>query len=91
VIICYRENKSADDKDFILRFFTLGLPIAIRLIVVIIPIGIVAGLLELALSPNYDSDAEHAVTTIYQVLFVDFIVLAFYIYFASKFKRFAPE
>lgn len=90
VIVCYKENKRADDKDFVLRFFTLGLPVAIRFIVVIIPLGIVAGLLEAVFNPNHENDAEYVVTTIYQVLFIAVSGVAFYIYLASKFRRFAP-
>lgn len=86
--ICYKANKSADDKDFILRFFTMGLPITVRFIVIVVPIAIVASSLEAALDPNYDIEAEYSVTSIYQVLLMVVFEIVFYLYFASKFKHF---
>jgi len=86
---CYRVNENADNKDFILRFFTLGLPISIRFIAIFTPITVVAVGLETFLDPNYDLDAENSVTTIYQVGLYLVAEIAFYIYFASKLRHFA--
>ena len=88
LLLCYRNNAKADNKDFILRFFTLGLPITVRFITIIFPVAIVAGILEAALDPSLDLEAENTVTTIYQVILVAAAVLAYYVYFASIFKRF---
>ncbi|NVJ59483.1 MAG: hypothetical protein HWE27_03790 [Gammaproteobacteria bacterium] len=88
LIFCFKANEGVDGKDFILRFFTIGLPITIRFVAVFLPLSILIGFLEASLDPNYDEMAELSVTSLYQVIFIGVAQLIYYVYFASKFKAF---
>lgn len=89
VILCYNINEKTDNKDFILRFFTIGLPVSIRFLAIVIPIAIVAGAGEILLEPNYDFESESYSTSIFQVVFLSVAQIVFYLYYSSKFKLFA--
>lgn len=88
LVFCFKANEKVDGKDFILRFFTMGFPITIRFVAIILPISIIFGFLEASLDANYDEMAEYSVTSLYQVILVGVAQLIFYVYFASKFKAF---
>lgn len=87
VVYCYKINKSIDDKDFILRFVTLGLPIAVRIIVLAIVIGIIHGVIDISVSDTeIIEDSEALQTTIVDVVITSILLIIYYAYFASKLK-----
>lgn len=91
VILCYNINEKADNKDFILRICTIGLPVTIRFIAIVVPLAIAAGTIEIMMDPNYDIESETYTTSIYQVIFLSLALIVFYFYFSSKFKLFAQS
>jgi hypothetical protein len=87
VVYCYKINKSIDDKDFILRFVTLGLPIVVRLIALAIVIGIIFGVIAASLSDtSIIEDSETFQTTIVDVVMTSTLLVIYYAYFANKLK-----
>jgi len=92
---CYQENQKADDQDFILRFFTVGLPVAVRFTVILIPVAILLGMLEVILTVGYQeamvktSSIKH--TSLYQVIFFALAQLIFYRYYSSQFRLFTKS
>ena len=82
ILYCYKINEEADGKDFILRFITLGLPITIRFLVLVIVVSFV----------YYfyidTSDPEIITTTLIDVGFSAIFMSVYYYYFATKLKQF---
>ncbi len=90
VIYCYKVNKSIDDKDFILRFVTIGLPITLRLLALLIVVGILFGVVdEIFIESSYLDESDTYQTTPVDVLFTGILLFVYYYYFASKLKLFA--
>ena len=89
VILCYNVNEKTDSKDFILRYFTIGLPISVRFLAILLPLALVSGAIEVILDPDYDFESESYTTSIYQVLFISVAQIIFYFYYSSKFRLFA--
>ncbi|PKH87489.1 hypothetical protein [Colwellia sp. Bg11-28] len=89
VIYCYKVNKSIDDKDFILRFVTIGLPITVRLLVLSIVVGILYGVVDaIFLESSYLDESDTYQTTSVDVLITGILLFVYYYYFASKLKCF---
>ncbi|WNC68612.1 hypothetical protein RI845_00345 [Thalassotalea nanhaiensis] len=83
IVYCYKVNESVDGKDFILRLMTLGLPIMIRFLVVVIAITFVYYFFI------DSSDSELITTQPIDVLFSAIFMIGYYYYFAKKLKAFA--
>lgn len=81
-------NESADGRDFILRLFTLGLPISVRFMALGLLVGVFLGLLEASLDPDFDTELESTATSTYEVAFIVALMAAYYWYFALKLKSF---
>lgn len=88
IYFCYCANRKADDKDFLLRFFTIGLPITVRCIAIIFPIAIVAGFIEGLTSSEASLESVGTTTSIFQVIFTVILMSAFYVYYQNKFRLF---
>ena len=88
IYLCYCENRKADNKDFLLRFFVIGLPITVRCIAVIFPLAIVAGIIEGLSSPDALLESTGATTSVFQVIFTVILMLVFYVYYQNKFRLF---
>ena len=88
---CYTNNKKSDDNDFILRFFTIGFPVAIRYAAFLIPIAILLGMVEIMLNGSYESPQVSSESSIYQVIFFLIAQLVFFLYYSSKFNSFAKS
>jgi hypothetical protein len=87
VVYCYKINKAIDDRDFILRFVTLGLPIVVRLLALAIVIGIIYGVIDASISDaEIIEDSETFQTTIVDVVITSILLVVYYAYFASKLK-----
>jgi hypothetical protein len=87
IVYCYKINKSIDDKDFILRFVTLGLPIMVRLVVLALVIGIVYGVIDaIMLDTSNIEESDTFQTTIVDVVITSVLLVFYYGYFASKLK-----
>ena len=92
IVCCYKVNKSADDKDFILRFVTLGLPIIVRIIVLTIVVGIVFGVIDaIFIDSSYLEESETNQTTVVDVSITGVLLVIYYYYFARKLKLFAKS
>jgi len=92
IVYCYKVNKSTDDKDFILRFVTLGLPIIVRLIVLAIVVGIIFGLIDaIFIDSSYLDESETFQTSAVDVSITSFLIVVYYYYFARKLKLFAKS
>jgi len=80
IIYCFKVNESVDGKDFILRFITLGLPITVRFVfVIILVVGIYYGLID-------SSDSEVIDTKPADVVLSAILFSGYYYYFATKLK-----
>jgi hypothetical protein len=79
VLYCYNINKRGDDKDFILRFACLSIPIFFRIsafvLVIVIILGSIQGIFQVGLAGGIH---EVIITIIYIVLY--------YLYLSSKMK-----
>jgi len=82
ILYCYKINEEADGKDFILRFITLGLPITIRFLVLVIVVSFVYYFFI------DTSDPEIITTTLIDVVFSAIFMSVYYYYFATKLKQF---
>ena len=69
IIICYNTNKSGDDKDFIDRYLCLGIPVAIRTIVLTIPACIVLVILSEITNPKGASSKNDGFYFLHVVIF----------------------
>lgn len=88
IYACYRANSRADDKDFVLRFFTIGLPVSLRFIAVGLPIALLMGAIEGFLMFDSDTESESMISSISSLVFSSAFIAAFYFYFQSKFRLF---
>lgn len=88
IYFCYCANKKSDDKDFLLRFFTIGLPITVRCIVIIFPLALILGVVEGLASSEALLESSSTTTSIYQVVFTSILISGFYFYYQSKFRLF---
>jgi len=92
VVYCYKVNKSIDDKDFILRFVTLGLPIVVRLITLAIVVGIAFGIVDaIFIDSSYLDESETYQTTAVDVSITGVLLVVYYYYFARKLKLFSKS
>ncbi|AAZ27603.1 hypothetical protein [Colwellia psychrerythraea] len=90
ITYCYKVNKSIDDKDFILRFVTIGLPVTLRLLALLIVVGILFGVVDaIFIESSYLDESDTYQTTPVDVLFTGILLFVYYYYFASKLKLFA--
>jgi hypothetical protein len=48
IVICYRTNRSGDDKEFIERYISIGFPISVQIIAIMLFVSIPAVVIELA-------------------------------------------
>ena len=88
IYFCYCANRKADDKDFLLRFFTIGLPITIRCLAIVFPLAILAGIIEGLTSSEPLIEPVSATTSIFQVIFTVLLMSVFYVYYQNKFRLF---
>lgn len=88
IYFCYCENKKADDRDFLLRFFTIGLPITVRCIAIIFPLALILGVVDGFTSSEALLESSSTTTSIYQVVFTSILIAGFYFYYQSKFRLF---
>ena len=80
IIYCYKVNERVDGKDFILRFLTLGLPITVRFVFVIMVVfGVYYGFID-------SSESEVIDTELPDVVMSAIIFSGYYYYFATKFN-----
>jgi len=86
IYYCYKINSSGDDRDFIVRIMCIGLPVAIRVLAVMIPIFIIAGVLETTLLYPESLDEETFESTPIQVALVSMFIVAYYWYLSTKIK-----
>lgn len=92
IIYCYKINQSVDDKDFILRFMTLGLPITTRIITTVAAIAIIDALFQLDFTEPLNIDGNRGFeTTMVDVIITSVVIILYYAYFASKLKKFADS
>lgn len=89
IMLCKRENDAVGGQDFLLRFFTIGLPISIRFIAIALPLGIIVGILSGIASTTTDMEqASESTTSFFEVIFSSGLMMIFYIYYSRKFRRF---
>ena len=88
LMICFRANERADGKDFILRFFTIGLPVTVRFVAFFVVLVLLLMLIETIMGLNLYIFSDSSITTYYEGVWFFIVESAFYLYFASKFKRF---
>ncbi len=87
IVYCYNVNKSIDDKDFILRFVTLGLPIAVRIMALALLVGLVYGIIDTGFSDtSILGEDESFQTTFADVAIIGILVVIYYAYFANKLR-----
>jgi hypothetical protein len=88
IYFCYCANRKADDKDFLLRFFTIGLPITIRCLAIVFPLAIGAVIIEGLTSSEPLIESVGATTSIFQMMLTVVLMSAFYVYYQNKFRLF---
>jgi hypothetical protein len=86
VYYCYRINSSGDDKDFIVRVMCIGLPVMIRVLVLMIPVVIVGSILEAEFLYPDSLDEETFESTPLQVAFMSIFIAVYYWYLSKKIK-----
>lgn len=86
VYYCYKINSSGDNKDFIVRVMCIGLPVMIRVLVVMIPVFIVGGALESVFLYPESLDEETFESTPMQVVSMSIFIAAYYWYLSTKIK-----
>ncbi|EIC23049.1 hypothetical protein [Thiorhodovibrio frisius] len=86
VYYCYKINSSSDNKDFIVRMMCIGLPVMIRMLVVMIPVFIVGGVLEAVFLYPESLDEETIESTPMQIVFLSIFIAAYYWYLSRKIK-----
>lgn len=91
VYYCYKINSRGDDRDFIVRMMCIGLPVMIRVSVVIIPIFIMGLILEAVfLDPEY-FDEQIVESRPIDIVFMSAFVGAYYWYLSIKIKAISSQ
>lgn len=91
VYYCYKINSSGDNKDFIVRVMCIGLPVMIRVLVVMIPVFVIWGILEAAILHPDAHDEETFESTPMQVIFISNFTAAYYWYLSMKIKAVSSD
>ena len=89
VYYCYKINASGDNRDFIARITCLGLPIIIRLLVILIPIALVWGAIKTFYNPT-GLDIKTSGATLFEVVFASIDSAIYYWYLSIKIKAVSP-
>jgi len=89
---CFKINSSGDNKDFIVRMILLGLPIAIRAVVIFIPLMFVAMTIEAFFIISPDMDVEKLdnfgdKATLSSVIYLALFLIGYFWYLAKKIKE----
>jgi len=86
VYYCYKLNSSGDDRDFIVRVMCIGLPVMVRILVVMLPVFIIGVILEaIFLYPKSLYEETYENTPI-QVTLISVFITAYYWYLSTKIK-----
>lgn len=91
VLYCYQVNSKGDNRDFILRFFCLGLPAVIRILVFTLPLQILAATVDVILSDSDITDDAGIPTTLLGVAGPAVITALYYWYLATKIKAVSSD
>jgi hypothetical protein len=84
VRLCYKANQQNDAKDFIARLICLGLPVIVRISVILLPAYVVVGIF-LSIGLNYDVVGNETYqTTIMDVIFTIILGVSYYQYLSNK-------
>jgi len=89
IYYCYKINSAGDNKDFIVRVMCIGLPVVIRVLVILIPIMILVGFFEAMFSGGLTADKsniDNYETTVYSAFSMVIATIVYYIYLAKKIK-----
>ncbi len=89
VYYCYKINSARDNKDFIVRVMCIGLPVCIRVSVVLFPIIFLLQVLERFLSEELTADGSNTEvyeTTVYRVAISFIFIVPYYVYLAKKIR-----
>jgi len=91
IFYCYKLNSSGDNKDFIVRLMCLGLPVTIRVLTLMVPIFIIAGILEaVVLSPETLTEESFENTPI-QVTIISLFTASYFWYLSIKIKAVSSQ
>ena len=85
--IIYKTNQQNDDKDFIARFICLGLPVVVRIFVVIMPVYLIISVIGYSFNIGISYDAsgnEIYETSIIDVVITIIFITAYYQYLSNK-------
>lgn len=88
---CYKINSRGDNKDFLVRVICIGLPVAIRLLAVMFPVLIVAGILEFFIFYPESLTEEGLKNNPMRVALISAIVAAYYWYLSKKIRAVASN
>jgi hypothetical protein len=83
---CYKINSSGDNKNFIVRVICIGLPVAIRLLVIIIPIFVLYGAIMNTLQQPETANPSNYETSVYDIILPISYLILYYNYLARKIK-----
>jgi hypothetical protein len=83
---CYTINSKGDNKDFIVRFILIGLPIVIRLIVIFIPIIILVSIFEEMSMTDIELDNDSQDSSVYDVIIESILAIVYYWYLGKKMR-----
>ena len=91
---CYRINRRVDDRDFVLRFVCLFVPVTVRLIPVVVLVGILTGILFTESWPGFDAldePVEPYRTAPEDLGMLVLLQVIFYWYLGRTFSRFGDS
>lgn len=80
---CYHRNRKADNRDLIVRFICLGLPVTVRIIVFGVILGFVVGAatgLVLGETSGQGSESEVSVVELVDLMIAYVVQIAYFLY-----------
>jgi uncharacterized membrane protein len=80
---CYLVNSKGDNKNFMVRYVSMGIPVGIRIMLIAFPLGIIDALLFMT-PEELESDSYQTTKSV--VILSSLVAIAYYWYLAKKIR-----
>lgn len=87
IYYCFKINSDGDNKDFMVRFISIGLPVVVRVLAIAIPIFIISAMIEsLFFITSEEMESDSCESTLSLVVLTSLIMIGYYWYLSKKIK-----
>ena len=87
IYYCFKINSDGDNKNFMVRFISIGLPVVVRVLAIAIPIFIISAIIESSffMTPE-EMESDSSESTLSLVVLTSLIMIGYYWYLSKKIK-----